>query len=103
MKFFVQGGYYDTLEDVARLLLLAARGNQARANLALRRAIKAGVYTKLKKARATDDMLFLAARKIQLKRRAAGKPCSDFTAIKETGRSWRTLYRKYEKRGQTLK
>jgi hypothetical protein len=102
VKFFVQGGYYDDLEDIARLLLLAAEGNAAKAAIALRRAIKKGAYAGPKR-RTSDDMLFLAARKIQLQARARKKPCSDYTAIRKlAGPGWRTLYRKYQKRGLTL-
>jgi hypothetical protein len=103
VKFFVEGGYYDDLEGIARLLLLAADGNAAKASIALRRAIKKGVYAGPKR-RTSDDMLLLAARKIQLQARAKRKQCSDFTAIKKlAGPGWRTLYRKYQKRRQTLR
>jgi hypothetical protein len=103
VKFFVEGGYYDSLEDIARLLLLAAEGNAAKAGIALRRAVKRGAYAGPKR-RTSDDMLLLAARKIQLQARAKRKRCSDFTAIKKlAGPGWRTLYRKYQKRGLTLK
>jgi hypothetical protein len=100
--FCILGGYY-SLEDIARLLLLAADGSDVRAGRALRVAIKKGAFAKLKHS-ASDDMMFLAARKIQLQLRAKRKRCSDFTAIRTVaGRSWRTLYREYQQRGQSLK
>jgi len=99
-QFCVLGGNY-SLGDIARILLLAA-GSETTANRALRAAIKQN--RRPLKRRANDDMLFLAARKIQLQLRAKGKRCSDFTAIKKLeGAGWRTLYRKYEKRGLSLK
>jgi hypothetical protein len=114
VKFYIEGGYYDSLEDIARLLLLAAKGNATKAGIAFRRAAKKGVYAgprafpaaikKGEKYRTSYDMLFLAARKLQLRARAKGKRWRDFTAIKKlAGPSWRTLYRKYQRRGLTLK
>jgi hypothetical protein len=104
-------GYYDSPEDVARLLLLACDGNPFRAQIALRRAIKKGAYAGKKHGASasqlfltSDEQLFLVARKIQLQLREKGKRCGDFTAIKKlAGRNWRTLWRKYQRRGQTLK
>jgi hypothetical protein len=94
MKFYIPGGSYDSLEGVARLLLLAAKGNPARAQIALRRAIKAGVYNPV-----SDDQLFLAARQIQVQSLAKGKRCRDFTAIQKVApNGWRTLWRKYQQR-----
>jgi hypothetical protein len=106
-RYYVREGLYDSLEDVARLLLLAADADPAKAEVkakrALQAAIKKGAYAGPKR-RTSDDMLFLAARKLQLQARAKKKRCGDFTAIKKVGgRGWRTLYRKYERRGLTLK
>src|SRR5262249_6707591 len=95
----VEGDY--SQYDIARFLLLVA-GSESMAKRALRAVAKTGTFTKLKRG-ASDDMLFLVARKIQLQLRAENKRCSDFTAIQElAGDRWRNLYRAYQRRRRTL-